>query len=120
MEQYEIESILSQINEGKNNRGFVYSCCGETFPSIYEFRKHLYESHPVELSDYFESALHRDPVEKPTKEEIHRMANKGKKKVEKEKIKKENRLRARKRDSSPTPNKGDHFHLIYTPMGNKK
>lgn len=120
MSEQEINSILDQIEEGKNVKRYVYNCCGTSFPSLYEFRQHLFTSHPDELKNIFEIHLHREPS-KLTKEEVHKMANKGKKKKEKAIDRKEKRETARKnQDAYPTASKGDFFRLIYTPMGNKK
>ena len=116
----QIKNILGQIETGKVNRKQTYVCCEQVFASLYEFRKHLHEMHPVEMSSFFEVALHRELAPKPTKEEIHRLANKGKKKIENKKKKKELKLHARKRGMLPSPKPGDHFHIIYTPMGNKR
>ena len=120
MDYNDISNIIAQIENGKQDKRFVYNCCGESFPSLYGFRKHLYEYHPEELSKYFESSLHREQPLRPTKEDIHRAANKGKKKYERELKRKELRIHNKKNDSVSAPNKGDHFHLIYTPMGNKR
>ena len=117
----QIKDILEQIASGKSNRKQVYQCCGCSFDSVYEFRKHLYLEHPEELRLYFEEALAGGIMPKPTAEAVHKMASKGKKIKEKaEKKKEERKVQKRNRDAYPTPAKGDSFHLVYTPMGNKK
>lgn len=121
MTEDQIHSILEQIEHGKNNRRQSYICCGQAFPSLYDFRKHLFLEHPEELDLYFESVLHRDIAVKPTKTEIHKMANKGKKIKERARFRfEEKKRRERNLNAYPDHAKGDHFHLIYTPMGNKK
>ena len=121
MTEAEIQDILSQIEIGKHEHRISYSCCGEIFQSLYEFRRHLHKSHPEEMSRYFEEALHREMPAPMSREEVHRLANKGKKKKEKAQERKEKRqVSKRNRDAYPIASKGDSFHLIYTPMGNKK
>ena len=117
----DVNSILAQIEYGKSHRNANYFCCGESFLSLFDFRKHLYYSHPKEMSLFLEFALHRELPKPKSKEEIHRLANKGKKKREKAIDRKEKRqARERNRDAYPTPSRGDHFHIILTPMGNKR
>ena len=120
MTEEQINDILQQIEVGKEDRHATYCCCGESFDSLYDFRKHLYCSHPEELELYFEDAIHREPQE-TQKGEVHRLAKRGRKKKEAAKRRKENK-KARDRNANAYPNaaKGDHFHLIYTPMGNKR
>ncbi len=121
MTKEQINSILKQIESGKVDSRYVYRCCGESFLSLYDFRKHLFERHPEEMELHFEEALHRELPTKPSAEEVHRKANKGKKIKEKAlKKKEEKQTRKRNHDAYPTPSKGDSFHLIYTPMGNKR
>lgn len=120
MKGVQIKNILEQLKTGKKNRRQVYHCCGDSFDSLYDFRKHLFFEHPEELKLYFEEAL-TGWQQKPTAEEIHKMANKGKKIKEKQlKKKEEKKVRERNRDAYPTAVKGDYFRLIYTPMGNKR
>ena len=120
MTEDQINFILEQIESGKAYRKQDYMCCDECFTSLYDFRKHLYDVHPDEMNNIFAASFHRETSEKPTKEEIHRLANKGKKKIERKRIRKELKKRAENRAKQPSPNTGDHFHLIYTPMGNKR
>ena len=121
MEQRNIENLLHQIQEGKIIRSYVYHCCGQEFTNLYEFRKHLHEEHPQEMSLYFEGQLHREAPSVPSRDELHKIVKKGQRIKEKERDRKEKRQASkRNRDAYPTPNKGDYFRLIYTPMGNKK
>ena len=121
MTDEQIHSVLEQIEAGKENRRQTYCCCDMVFSSLYDFRRHLFLEHPRELEEYFEPALHRESPAKPTKEEIHRMANKGRKKIERTQTKiEEKKRRERNLNAYPNPAKGDYFRLIYTPMGNKK
>ncbi len=116
----QVKGILEQIEAGKKNRRHVYQCCENCFETLYEFRKHLFVEHPEEMKLYFEAALTGGNVVKPTAEEVHKMARRGKKIKEKALEKKEKRqARKRNQDAYPSASKGDHFHLIYTPMGNK-
>ena len=121
MTENQIHNVLLQIEQGKTNRNHTYYCCDKSFLSLYDFRRHLFEYHTQEMQLYFESALHRELPNKPSKEEVHRKANKGKKIREKVlKKKEEKHIRKRNQDAYPLPSIGDNFHLIYTPMGNKK
>lgn len=117
----QVKDILGQIESGKKNRRQVYHCCGNSFDSLYDFRKHLFLEHPEEMKLYFEDAFTSGKVNKPTAEEVHKMANRGKKIKEKKLKKKEEReVRERNSDAYPTASKGDFFRLVYTPMGNKR
>lgn len=117
----QIKGILEQIAAGKMNRKHVYQCCGNSFETLYEFRRHLFLEHPEELKKYFEVALTGGNVHKPTEAEVHKMASKGKRTKENALKKKEERQASkRNRDAYPVSSKGDHFHLIYTPMGKKR
>ena len=121
MTDEQIQSVFRQIELGKTSKNVVYTCCGEAFHSLFDYRKHLHFSHPEEMVSLFEEALHREKPALPTKEEVHRLANKGKKKKEKAQDKKKKRQTSkRNRDAYPVASKGDSFHLIYTPMGNKR
>lgn len=117
----QVKGILEQIEAGKKNRRHVYQCCENCFETLYEFRKHLFVEHPEEMKLYFEAALTGGNVVKPTAEEVHKMARKGRNVKEKALKKKEERkVRMHNQDAYPTPSKGDYFRLVYTPMGNKK
>lgn len=118
MEQEVISSILSQIETGKHKRSFIYKCCNQEFCTLYEFRRHLYKDHPAELEKFFKEALHRDPVKLLSKEDLHTKINRVKPK--KDKALRKKRSYKKNIDAYPTPNRGDYFRLIYTPMGNKK
>lgn len=116
-----VKSILEQIAVGKMNRRQVYHCCGDSFDTLYEFRKHLFLKHPEEMKLFFEDALTGGNLVKPTAEEVHKMARRGRNTKEKAlKKAEERRVRKHNQDAYPTPAKGDYFRLIYTPMGNKK
>ena len=110
MSEEEILNLLKQIEHNKGKRNASYRCCGCTHHSLFDFRKHLFVCHPEEYKQYHLSKfLSQDPptlvrgigvsVSKPSKRK------KGS---------------ARNEYSDPAPCKGDHFHIIYTPMGNKR
>ena len=42
----DLESLRSQLLDGKEKRDYTYNCCGKTYHGIYEIRKHLFEVHP--------------------------------------------------------------------------
>lgn len=115
MEQGEIDYILSQIGRGINEKRFIYKCCKEAFPSLYDFRKHLYENHQEDYRLFFEPVLHRKPIEKLSKEELHRRISRNKRKPRQKK-----KSYSKGRSALSAQKKGGHFHLIYTPMGNKR
>lgn len=120
MTEQEISGILKQIENGLQDRNTIYICCGQSFPSLFEFRKHLFEAHLEEYKSHFKAVMHREKPVLPTKEEIHKIVNKRRKIKDKQLTEKERRIRAQNRSAYATPAKGDHFRIIYTPMGNKK
>lgn len=121
MTEEQIQDVLAQIEAGKRNRRQSYFCCGKVFTTLYGFRQHLFTDHPRELEECFEQVLHREGSALPTKEEIHKMANKGRKVKERARSKVEmKKHKERNLNAYPDRAKGDFFRLIYTPMGNKK
>lgn len=109
MSEDEIQNLLKQIEQRKDSRNASYRCCGKTHHGIYEFRKHLYVCHPEEYSRYFSPVLHRDAPAS-----VRGVGVGVHKKTKKKKGYSKND------DAYPTRCKGDYFHLIYTPMGNKR
>lgn len=109
MSEEEIQNLLKQIEQRKDSRNASYRCCGKTHHGLYEFRKHLFACHPEEYSRYFSPVLHRE-----TPASVRGVGVGVHKKTKKKKGYSKND------DAYPTRCKGDHFHLIYTPMGNKR
>lgn len=109
MSEEEIQNLLKQIEQRKDSRKATYRCCGKTHHGLYEFRKHLFLCHPEEYSRYFSPVLHRDaPASvRGVGIGVHKKAKKKK-------------GNSKNDDAYPTRCKGDYFHLIYTPMGNKR
>lgn len=95
----DIVDIITQLDEGANNRDYNYHCCDCSFDSLYEFRKHIFENHQDEylrLEPYF----HREKPKEMTKEERRASTRKALKK--KELAKKGKRVRV-KEDYSKQP-----------------
>ena len=103
MSDDEVKNLLKQIKNKKASRKGSYRCCGKTHFGLFEFRKHLYECHPIEYNRYFVKALYR-----PAPQSVMGF---GIKKIE---------LSSSNSGSYLPQYEGDHFHLIYTPMGNKR
>lgn len=103
MTDEEIQIIKKQIELRRDQRKPSYRCCGKTHSGLFEFRKHLYECHPQEYSRYFVGEFHQSA---PTS--VRGVGIKTSK--------------SNKRNLPPEPKKveGEYFHLIYTPMGNKR
>lgn len=55
-----MDDLIKQIEEGKRDKDYQYHCCGCVFDSLYDFRKHLFESHS-EVYSQLEPLLHRRP-----------------------------------------------------------
>lgn len=106
MSDGEIQNLLKQIEQRKNTNKGSYRCCGQTHHGLFEFRKHLFECHPEEYTKHFVSELHRDAPS--VIRGVGVMTS-----------------RSPKRNTGPREaylkrSEGDRFHLIYTPMGNKR
>lgn len=69
MEELITEQLLQHTD------GEAYSCCGQLFPTLYEFRKHLFESHREEYDQIDPAVFHREIhpwVEKGSKAKINK------------------------------------------------
>lgn len=106
MSDDEIQNLVMQIEQGRDNRKASYHCCGRTFISLYYFRRHLYECHPEEYKRFFVMELRQSPPSTVRGVGVKRSNAPAK-------------GYAWSRDATVTPCKGDYFRLIYTPMGKK-
>lgn len=109
MTEEEIGNILKQIIAGRGSRNASYRCCGKKYKTLFTFRKHLFECHIDEYNHHFLSELHGTAP--------NLVRGVGVKVSKKPKSKKGY---VRNQDAYPTRCVGDHFHIIYTPMGNKR
>lgn len=106
MSEDEVQNLLKQIEQKKMTNKGTYRCCGKTHHGLFEFRKHLFECHPVEYNRYFVTELHRDA---PTSiRGVGIMTSKSPKR------------NPGPREAFLERSESDRFHLIYTPMGNKR
>ncbi len=118
MDEIEVKNIIKLFESGIQTKDTVYSCCGLSFTSLFEFRKHLFTAHPAEYELYFKDLKQSDRPFLLTKEELHKRVNKSKRR--KEKVRRKMKSYARSLNSKTEPAKGDYFRIIYTPMGNKR
>lgn len=109
MTEEEIQVILKQIEIQKDKRYASYRCCGKTHYSLFDFRKHLNECHNDEYRKIFVNVLHRSA---PSTVRGVGVAVSNSPTNKREAAKRENAV--------PHRVKGEYFHLIYTPMGNKR
>ena len=56
----DIQEIKQQLLLGKKLKQFQYHCCGHTYDTLYEFRRHIFESHEEEYGEV-KDLFHRDP-----------------------------------------------------------
>lgn len=108
MSDDEVQILLKQIENKKASHKGSYRCCGKTHLGLFEFRKHLSECHPLEYNRYFVSVLHQRVPQRKAPKSIMGF---GIKRI---------RQASSKSESYLPKYEGEHFHLIYTPMGNKR
>ena len=109
MTEEEIQVILKQIEQQRDKRHGSYRCCGKTHQSLFDFRKHLFEYHKDEYHRYFVKELHGSAPSTVRGIGIS-VSNSPTNKKE----------AAKREKAEQTRVKGEYFHLIYTPMGNKR
>lgn len=53
------EDLRNQLQQSLSNSGFVFSCCGLKFDTLYEFRQHVYQHHR-DIYDGVFAGFHRE------------------------------------------------------------
>ena len=104
-----VQNLYMQIEKNKGKRIVTFRCCNCTYKSLFDFRKHLFECHRQDYDRHFTKKLSQNFPTIVRGVDVSVSKNTKKKKSS-----------ARNEDSYLNPCKGDHFHIIYTPMGNKR
>ena len=114
MTDAEINSVSLQIRDCVYEKGYVFHCCGQSFPYLLGLKKHLMEFHRDEYKTHFKAQVGVSERKLEAQKEIHRKAIQGEQKLY-EKMK-----QVKGYDDGPSPAVGSGLHIIYTPMGNKR
>lgn len=56
------DDALKQLQAVQFDKNHVFQCCGEQFQSLYEFRRHIFDSHK-DLYDSLFSDFHREVID---------------------------------------------------------
>ena len=114
MTEIDINSLLTQIRDCVYEKDLIFHCCGQLFPNLFGLKKHLMEYHQEDYRRHFKHAIGCTNRKLKDKIDIHQKAIQGEQKLY------ERMRQVKGYDEGASPTVGLGFHIIYTPMGNKR